>query len=92
MGGGGGYHRVPLQTVNKNSLENVLRKDLSISESAPDMAKSDLENEEPNPKLSSKEKYNNAMQTFEKGKLLRVDGKFSTVRVCLELHPPPQPV
>ena len=77
MGSGGVCPRVPLQPVNKNSLDNVLNNDLAKSASTTDTAKSDIENEDQHSKLSKdKEKYIKAMQIFEKGKIVRIRSPF----------------
>ena len=66
IGDGNIGNRVPLRAV-MHSRDNEMNKNHSQNQSAPKPEKPATENEEPNFQLSNKEKYNKAMNIFEKG-------------------------
>ena len=65
MGSGNAGHREPLQTITKQAMDNEKNKDKSAPK--PTSGVESNENDPQKPKLTSREKYNQAMQIFEKG-------------------------
>ena len=66
IGDGNIGNRVPLRAV-KHSRDNEMNKNHSQNQSATKPEEPATENEEPNFQLTNKEKYNKAMNIFEKG-------------------------